>query len=352
MDVERVGTIDEEGLEEWDHWNDCLGLRRDGSPSLYQATTLSAFNKLVQLVKILNDIICFDDARHSNSDEAIQDRRDTPSEKLSAFHNKIEASLEAWKTSQDPSDENLSLPNQCNLHLTYLTVVMAWNLHHPPTSKTSIAHSGQKTIQWLKSYSDHFSLAILPPIYEYSLKLAGTCISHGIDTNHDPATSWVEAWQRVSAALRESWPVFQLQSDAMNVVSTSLDISGLTGQLQPRGDKEDGAGIVLSPPPPRSSNTHNPDHWPASSTTHPPQQTDLQQPLTSPRIFIAPSPPSLPQTQPQVSGRPSTIDSSTPSPALLDPDDIFNEFDAMDANLWFVSSISLFTLLYPMNRGC
>ncbi|KAJ5620492.1 hypothetical protein N7510_004476 [Penicillium lagena] len=62
-DLARVGSINEDGLEEWHPWEDQTGLRptQSARASLQRGPlhALSTFNRLVSLVSILNELCCY-----------------------------------------------------------------------------------------------------------------------------------------------------------------------------------------------------------------------------------------------------------------------------------------------------
>jgi hypothetical protein len=58
-DIDAIGLVEEDGLEEWDPWTDCLTVRRGISGnSRVPASILSTFNRLIQVLKSLNDATC------------------------------------------------------------------------------------------------------------------------------------------------------------------------------------------------------------------------------------------------------------------------------------------------------
>lgn len=329
-DADEVGVLDEEGLEEWDHWNDCLGIRRGASASLCQATTLSTFNRLVQLVRILSDIICFDTAQNPNSEGNLQGRDNFNNVNNSAvvFYNGIVTRLDSWKALHGAIEENLVLPSRCNLYLTYLSIIMALNLRYPLGAP--VIHLGQNTMQWLKLYADNFGLLVLPPILEYSLKLVGDCVTHSVDTGsteHFSNASWIETWQQVSGALSEAWPVFQL--------SNSLPQSNSTTSIKPGILKRPSQQSGSTPNTASSLSQSTPDHWQVSQ-------------LATPRVFIETTPHSFhsPATMQQQQQPQPQFHSARMEPSL-DQDSIFQEVYDMDANLWYVNMLLLGLFLYP-----
>lgn len=319
-DAENVGAIDEEGLEEWDHWNDCLAIRKDIAAPLRQAMTLSAFNNLVVLTQILSDIICHDDGRkakdYSSGGSNATDGA-LPGNESAGFFNGITARLDSWKSIHGSVDEDLNLPSHCNLYLFYLSITMTLNLRYP--SITPLVHLGQNTIRWLKLCAEKFGLSILPPIFEYSLKLAGDCITHSLNAGGAERFNdmdWAETWGYVTSALSRGWPVFQLSialSQSHTMAWNKQDITKVSAQH---------TASMFSTTPSRPQSARDLRQAPQFATP----KVFLETIETTPRTFRSPS-----GTQRHSQAR---FDSSHHMDASLDQDSIFSEFDAMDANLW------------------
>lgn len=225
-------------------------------------------------------------------------------------------------------DENLALPARCNLYLTYLSIIMALNLRHP--SDIPLIHLGRNTLQWLKLYAENFGLLVLPPIFEYSLKLAGNCITHSLNTSSASSFSninWMEMWQHISTALSGAWPVFQISNSLPQ--SNSMTMPKPSGIMQlPSGSQQSGSNPTRAPDPAPSLSQSTPDHWQVSQ-------------IATPRVFI--------ETTPHSFHSPSTIQQQQSQPQfpaarmepLLDQESIFQEVYDMDANLWWAKLLSL-----------
>jgi len=119
-DIDLIGFVEEDGLEEWDPWTDCLNVRR-GSSSRIPASILSTFNHLIQLLKSLNDAICIPSgANHLQGSTALQDKlhlwiQSQPSSLFDLLSNNGELTI-------------LLLPHQNHLYNIYFTTLAASQL--------------------------------------------------------------------------------------------------------------------------------------------------------------------------------------------------------------------------------
>lgn len=171
-DLNRVGMLVEDGLEEWDPWTDCLTVRRNSiGNSRVPASILSTFNRLIQVLQILNDA-------SSVSDSA----------KTVQFSTGLLERLHNWSQSQPQSlyfDSNTInseqasplLPHQYHLHVAYFTaraecqLLFHWQRNASPELEPS-ARSARQIVHLLKQHSYTFGLLIVPPTFEYYTKTA------------------------------------------------------------------------------------------------------------------------------------------------------------------------------------
>lgn len=169
-DLDRVGILLEDGLEEWDPWTDCLTVRRSSvGNSRVPASILSTFNRLVQVLQILNDASCA-----SDSSRTVQ------------FSTGLLERLDNWSRSQSQplyfdslNSEQASslLPHQYHLHVAYFTTLAECQLLSHGQRKGSpdlepCTRSARQVVHLLKRHSYTFGLLIVPPTFEYYTKTA------------------------------------------------------------------------------------------------------------------------------------------------------------------------------------
>ncbi|KAJ5767144.1 uncharacterized protein N7511_004760 [Penicillium nucicola] len=175
-DLARVGSINEDGLEEWHPWEDQTGLR---PPQASRASmqrgplhALSTFNRLVGLVSILNDLCCC-----KNDPTISRSQLET-----------LELHLHRWTTSVPKSYRvdlqsrpiKLASPHIFSLEITYESVVIALssqiaireadqNIAEPP-HKARAAESVNRLLQLLQLYMDTYSFAATAPTFGMMLR--------------------------------------------------------------------------------------------------------------------------------------------------------------------------------------
>jgi hypothetical protein len=175
-DLARVGSINEDGLEEWHPWEDQTGLRppQSSRASMQRGPlhALSTFNRLVGLVSILNDLCC---CKHDPTISRAQLET-------------LESHLQRWTTSVPKSYRvdlqsrpiKLASPHIFNLEITYESVVIALssqiaireadqNIPEPP-HKARAAESANRLLQLLQVYMDTYSFAATTPTFGMMLR--------------------------------------------------------------------------------------------------------------------------------------------------------------------------------------
>jgi hypothetical protein len=208
-DLEHVGSIDEDGLEEWDPWTDCLSVRRNSSSSRVPASILSTFNRLVQVLGILNELIC------STSSSSFQ--ASSLSEKLRVWSQSQSSPLQ-YDPSVMNSEPALSLlPHQYHLNTAYFATLAASQLLSQGRENDSgnlepCTRSGRRMAELLTQHSNTFGLLIVPPTYEIFVKTAYDIVSavHGsIDNTHIVLNDWRRSLDICLDAMEPAWPVFE-----------------------------------------------------------------------------------------------------------------------------------------------
>jgi Fungal specific transcription factor domain len=163
-DIDVVGLVEEDGLEEWDPWTDCLNVRR-GSSSRVPASILSTFNKLIQLLKSLNDAVCVpSSANRLQASAALQDK------------------LRTWSQSQPRSlfdfllnnGEPLTtlLPHQNHLYniyfMTLATVqLLPYSNDYEAVDLEPCTKSTKQTVALINQHSNNF-VCIIPFQFQIS----------------------------------------------------------------------------------------------------------------------------------------------------------------------------------------
>ncbi|PQE24323.1 C6 transcription factor protein [Rutstroemia sp. NJR-2017a BVV2] len=211
-DLDCVGTLIEDGLEEWDPWTDCLLVRRSttGNPRV-PASILSTFNRLIQVLQILNDASCA-----SESTKTVQ------------FSTGLLDRLHAWSRAQsqplylDSSAMNSEqasslLPHHYHLHIAYFTTFAACQLLSHGKRKESpdlepCTRSARQIVHLLKRHSYSFGLLIIPPTLEYFTKTAYDvvhAVRRSIENTHIVLDDWKYSLDTCVSSMEPAWPVFE-----------------------------------------------------------------------------------------------------------------------------------------------
>ena len=221
-DVQSVGHIDENGLEEWDPWRDYLG---QPDPDQKPAFVLSTYNRLSKILKVLNDIICCSDNQQDSSQQLLNDLRkcvvDSPE-------------IIGWLDSPHILSGQPILPHLALLLNTYKcveTLVYVQQFQYPVSRENLVfAHtqclrnSFAGIAQILTGYENHRFLFLLPPALEYSLHVAVEA-SVLVRKSYSPGTStssngipasWLEVMSRIVGTLQTCWPVYASLQEALN----------------------------------------------------------------------------------------------------------------------------------------
>ncbi len=211
-DLDQLGLLDEDGLEEWDPWTDCLTVRRStAGSSRVPASILSTFNQLIQVLKILNEAAC-----------------------LSAESNSLQAStvilekLHIWSQAKTPplyfdstasgSEQALSLlPHQYHLHNIYFTVLAKAQLLSHVRGREAVnlepcTRSARQVAHLINKHSITYGLLIVPPTYDYFIKTAYDvvhAVQSSLDNTHIILDDWKRRLENCLDAMEPAWPVFE-----------------------------------------------------------------------------------------------------------------------------------------------
>ncbi|CAG8013906.1 unnamed protein product [Penicillium salamii] len=175
-DLARVGSINEDGLEEWHPWEDQTGLRppQSSRSSMQRGPlhALSTFNRLVSLVSILNELCCC---------------KYDPTISRSQLE-QLELQLQRWVTALPKSYRvdlqsrpiRIASPHIFGLEMTYESVAVALssqiairecdqNILDPP-HKHRATESSKRLLQLLQFYMETYSFAATPPTFGMMLQ--------------------------------------------------------------------------------------------------------------------------------------------------------------------------------------
>jgi hypothetical protein len=221
-DAERVGPVEEDGLDEWNPWTDCLALRQRIPDGPHGPTAvLSTFNRLIILLKILNSVIC-----------------DVPNGARRVEHCKeLLRELDSWgqvlPALLDPSSKPPLLPHRFHLHLAHIST-MAVVYSHLTTcsnemnvSSSTIAETfvttARQTMWLLMRQSENFGLLIAPPTYDYFTKIAcesAQKVQDGLADAHLTYTAWQQNMEQSLASMGKTWPTFEILRDSLKTSFT------------------------------------------------------------------------------------------------------------------------------------
>lgn len=221
-DLDALDYIDEDGLEEWDPWTDCLNVRRNHlSSSRVPASILSTFNQLIQVLKILSEAICL--------------RTDSNCVQASTI---LLQKLHTWSQAQRPplyfdsaaidSDQAMSLlPHQYHLHNVYFTTLAASQLLSHAHGRESAnlepcTRSARQITNLINRHSSTFGLLIVPPTYEFFVKIAFDvvhAVNSSIENTHIVLDDWKRRLENCLEAMEPAWPVFESFQTSMGYQS-------------------------------------------------------------------------------------------------------------------------------------
>lgn len=210
-DMELVGPVEEEGLDEWDPWTDCLTVSRT-SPASRPATILSTFNQFVKLMQVLNEAICERDSLRGT--QSVKDLLD----KLYAWNQAQSPLINLESTSEDTDQAGAPLlPHHYNLKIAYCNTIATLQLmsHNHDKEDANLelgARSARQIAELLTQHSSNFGLLIVPPTFEYFVKSAYDVVravqSTMEETNINLA-SWKHSLDIYINMMEPAWPIFE-----------------------------------------------------------------------------------------------------------------------------------------------
>jgi len=355
-DAERLGIVEEDGLEEWDPWTDCLSVRRNDTGNFRSpASILSTFNRLVHVMQILNEAICIpENAKQSQLGTVLL-------EKLHIWSQRQSSPL-YFDTNAMRGDQAKSiLPNQYNLHLAYFTTLsiaqlLCYDHGKQITNLEPSTRSARQIVALLQQHSINFGLLIVPPTFEYFTKAAYAVVRE-VDESTQGTEIMLNDWKHnlnnCLNLMAPAWPVFEtlkivhsLQTNPLVADRSQTEVAFdlISGIRQVRKTPQptkninfdynvtNSANIKVTPSHlirgSRSPSSHRTSSYPQSNG--PALISNIQHNPQSP--FSSNAWPTLPQRQPFISPQTHSA-GSFPSEYELDP--AFQEFVTMDATKWY-----------------
>ncbi|KAG0155264.1 hypothetical protein PDIDSM_838 [Penicillium digitatum] len=273
-DLARIGSINEDGLEEWHPWEDQTGLRpaQSSRTSMQRGPlhALSTFNRLVSVVSILNDLCC---CKHDPTISRSQLEQ-------------LELQLQRWVTELPKSYRvnlhshpvRLASPHIFVLEMTYESVVIALSsqiairehdqkITEPP-HKIRATESSKRLLQLLQAYMETYSFSATPPTF-------GLMLQFGLPrSNHRDLPSVLDAGLRnnihnFSSQLSVLWTMQDQKAASRNVPERS-QLLAPSPAVSRHVDASAGGDMTI----PLSLSIATPSHLlPTTHATHAPQNT-------------------------------------------------------------------------------
>jgi hypothetical protein len=216
-DLDQVGSVEEDGLEEWDPWTDCLSVRRSITGNTRgPASLLSTFNKLIQVLTILNEAICI-----SDSSKTVQ-LSTTLLEKLHIWSRDQTSPIYLDSAVMSGNQVACLLPHHYSLHLSYFNTLAKTQLLAHDEGKESVnlepsTRSARQIVDLLKQHSNNFGPLIVPPTFEYFTKTAYDVVrevNDSIESTHIKLNDWKHNLDNCLEAMEPAWPAFESFKDS------------------------------------------------------------------------------------------------------------------------------------------
>ena len=209
-DAEQVGPVEEEGLDEWDPWQDCLTVCRT-SPISRPASILSTFNRFVKLMQILNEATCeWDSSRRVQASKVLLD-------KIYVWGQTEPSPLNFESTSGDTEPAMAPLPHHYNLQIANHSILATLQLM-AHTHDNGDAHlelggaSARQITELLIQHSSRFGLLIIPPTFEHFVKTAYDVVREAqsnIEEMNISLSNWKHSLDIYIDMMEPAWPIFE-----------------------------------------------------------------------------------------------------------------------------------------------
>ena len=209
-DAEQVGPVEEEGLDEWDPWQDCLTVCRAG-PISRPASILSTFNRFVKLMQILNEAACeWDSSRRVQASKVLLD-------KIYAWGQTQPSPQNFESTSADTGPAMAPLPHHYNLqianHSILATLQLMAHSHDKGGAHLELgAASARQITDLLIQHSSGFGLLIIPPTFEHFVKTAYDVVREAQSNTEETnigLSSWKHSLDIYIDMMEPAWPIFE-----------------------------------------------------------------------------------------------------------------------------------------------
>ena len=207
VDIDSVGLLEEDGLEEWDPWTDCLNVRKSiiGNARV-PAAILSTFNNLVKILQVLNDAICTGNIDAHASTELLAQLQTWTTKQESPSH---------WDIDNPDAIANIPLlPHHYHLYAVYTTTFSVSRLtsdHASPFAELA-AKSAQNMAVILNQYSKNFGLLIATPTLEYCIKNAYDVLDlmrERLSDSQSRMDRWRKQLDYCMEMVEPAWPVME-----------------------------------------------------------------------------------------------------------------------------------------------
>ncbi|KXG46828.1 Transcription factor [Penicillium griseofulvum] len=270
-DLASIGSINEDGLEEWHPWEDQTGLRpaQSSRASMQRGPlhALSTFNRLVSLVSILNDLCC---CKHDPT--------------ISRSHlEQLELQLERWVTELPKSyrvdlqsrPSRLASPHIFGLEMTYASIVVVLssqiaireydqNVPEPP-HKIRATESSKRLLHLLQAYMETYSFSATVPTFGLMLRFGlPQSISKDLPSNFDMGLR--NTIHNLSSQLSTLWTMPDRQTLSRNVPQRS-QVLGISSAASRHMNTSTNRDMTI----PSSLSIGTPPHLHITHATHPPQ---------------------------------------------------------------------------------
>lgn len=230
-DIRQIRTIDEDGLDEWNPWVDCLSLERNSADGRRgPAASLSTFSCFIRLTAILNSIT------HDESTGTIRAHKcQELMDELGSCSEMNPLKSTSASSTGDGTRPPL-LPHQYHLHITHLSTVSAVYSYLDAsdhegrasngTNHRVLAASVYKTMLLIVGHSEAFGLLIVPPTFACFIKVTlrgfNEVPQSALDDQHVTSAEWQERMLHSLSAMSTVWPAFKPLQTILKANLTSV----------------------------------------------------------------------------------------------------------------------------------
>jgi hypothetical protein len=344
------GVIHEDGLDEWNPWQDAMGIRRNAQAanvSRGPGAALSTYNRLFRTTCALSTLIC-----NSGSNE-IQE----------------EVSMQLYKNlNQDHKDG--MLPHQYHAELMYI----ATQALLPLPGLARDAHARTRLLQILILIKRDFGLLAVPPTFD--------CIIHAILNNEkgvpldSPFTFGATSLKVSLAEMGKTWPTFMDTFDkfCISMPGPPLPQQSPYNQATPHFISVGRSGSTADSPANQRGSVLDQGETPSTTVFTPSGQSILEAAIQfDPYVLSGQANTQAPQTSPwpgsanlpsQAQRKPDNLTDFasqlnnpqsqsfySPLNPDIDGDRMFNEFATLDAMKWYVFHVSVPSFGRHANMG-